>query len=64
MPSGVALDTSAAELAVDLICQIRDGIAVPELDARWVTLVGCPAYAAWTSGGVLTEFRRYSARGA
>ena len=59
MASGVTLDTFAAEVAVDLIRQIRDGMAVPELEARWVRLVGCPAYAAWTSGEVLTELRRW-----
>ena len=59
MPSGVTLDTFAAEVAVDLIRQMRDGMAAPELEARWVMLVGWPGYAAWTSGEVLTELRRW-----
>ena len=59
MASGVTLDTSAAEAAVGLVRKIGDGMAEAELDARWGALVGCPAYAAWTSREVLTELRRW-----
>ncbi len=47
MPSGVILDTSAAEAAAALLRDTAGGMALPELAARWVALLGSPAYTAW-----------------
>lgn len=65
LPSGVTLDTSAAEAAIALMRDANGGIPVPEMEARWKTLVGSLAYAAWAEassfvpGEVLTELRRW-----
>ena len=55
----VSLDTSAAEAAMALMRDANGGIPAPEMEARWMALVGSPAYAAWTSGEVLTELGRW-----
>ena len=65
LPSGVTLDTSAAEVAIGLMRDANAGIPVPEVEARWAALVGSPAYAAWAEAAslapdnVLTTLRRF-----